>query len=132
MEKLQKLGGLAAISEAVIYISAFTFYGAFWHYPSDSSAVQKFAFLAENQTVLSIMNLLMYVIFGIILAVLLLALHHRLKDKAPILAKISALFGIIWVGLVIASGMIANVGLTAVIGLADIQPQQAMTVQLCR
>lgn len=70
----------------------------------------------------------MYVIFGCFLAVLVLALHQRLKAKAPVLSQIAAVFGIIWVGLVIASGMIANIGLGAVIDLSAQNAEQAMTV----
>lgn len=53
----------------------------------------------------------MYVIFGVFLAVLVLALHERLKIKAPALSQISSVFGLVWVGLIIATGMIANIGL---------------------
>ena len=107
MNNLQKTGGVAALLEAAIYISAFVFFGAFWNFPADADSVQIFAFLAENQDVLSIVNFIMYVLFGIILAVLVLALHERLKMNTPILSQIASIFGIVWVGLVIASGMIS-------------------------
>lgn len=86
MEHLQKSGGVAALFEAAIYILAFVFFGAFWNFPADADSVQKFTFLAENQAVLSIVNFIMYVLFGIILAVVLLVLHERLKMNAPILS----------------------------------------------
>lgn len=70
----------------------------------------------------------MYVIFGCFLAVLVIALHQRLKTKAPVLSQTASTFGLIWVGLVIASGMIANIGLGAVIVLSAKDPEQAMTV----
>jgi len=128
MNNLQKAGGVAALLEAAIYISAFVFFGAFWNFPMDADSVQKFAFLAENQDVLSIVNFIMYVLFGIILAVLVLALHERLKLNTPIFSQIASIFGVIWVGLVIASGMISNVGLTAALELSTKDPEQAMTV----
>ena len=126
MSNLQKTGGVAALFEAVIYVSAFVFFGAFWSSPGGADAAQQFAFLAENKTVLSIVNLVMYVLFGIVLAVLVLALHERLKKGAPTLSSLAAVFGVVWVGLVIASGMIANIGLAAAIDLATTEPQQAM------
>ena len=128
MSNLQKTGGVAALFEAVIYVSAFVFFGAFWSSPDGADAAQQFAFLAENKTVLSIVNFVMYVLFGIVLAVLVLALHERLKKGAPTLSSLAAIFGVIWVGLVIASGMIANIGLAAAIDLANTEPQQAMTM----
>jgi len=128
VNNLQKIGGVAALVEAVIYISAFIFFGAFWEFPVDADAAQKLAFLADNQIVLSIVNLTMYVLFGFLLAVLVLALHDQLKVNAPLFSQFAAVFGVIWVGLVIASGMIANTGLGAVIELSARDPEQAMIV----
>lgn len=128
MNNLQKVGGITALLEAAIYISAFVFFGAFWNFPGDADSVQKFAFLAENQSILSIVNFIMYVLFGILLAVLVLALHQRLKINAPTLSQVASIFGVIWVGLVIASGMISNIGLAAAIELSVSEPDQAMSL----
>jgi hypothetical protein len=128
VNNLQKIGGVSALLESIIYVSAFLFFGAFWNFPVDADSVKQFAFLAENKVTLSIVNLIMYVLFGIILAVLVIALHERLKGNTPILSQIASIFGIIWVGLVIASGMIANIGLASVLELSAKDPEQAMTV----
>ncbi|WP_017033390.1 DUF4386 family protein, partial [Vibrio genomosp. F10] len=128
VNNLQKTGGVAALLESIIYVSAFVFFGAFWNFPADADSAQKFAFLAENQNVLSIVNLIMYVLFGVLLAILVLALHERLKRNASILSQIASVFGVVWVGLVIASGMIANIGLAAALELSTKDPEQAMTV----
>ena len=128
MNNLQKIGGVAALFEAAIYISAFVFFGAFWDYPSSADDAQKFIFLTNNQMILSIVNLTMYVVFGFFLAVLVLALHQRMKNKAPALSQLASIFGIIWVGLVVASGMVANIGLAAVIDLSTSNAEQAKTL----
>jgi hypothetical protein len=128
MSNLQRIGGVAALLEAAIYISAFIFFGAFWAFPVDADSAQKLAFLADNQAVLSIVNLTMYVLFGFFLAVLVLALHDQLKVNTPVLSQFAAVFGVIWVGLVIASGMLANAGLGAAIELSARDPEQAMIV----
>jgi hypothetical protein len=131
MNNLQKLGGLAALSMAIIYVSAFIFFGAFWDSPpSTADTVQKLAFLKENQVNLIIVNLIMYVVFGVLLAILVIALHERLKSNAKALSQTSSVFGLLWVGLVIASGMIANIGLGNVIGLSLKEPELARTVWL--
>lgn len=130
MNKLQQLGGIAALTLAIIYVLAFIYFGAFFNFPSDASAVQKFSFLADNQQMLSVVNLVMYVVFGIFLTVLVVALYDRFKNSALVLSQVAAVFGLIWVGLVIASGMIANIGLEAVINLSVKDPEQAMTVWL--
>nr|WP_085283903.1 DUF4386 family protein [Colwellia chukchiensis] len=128
MNHLQKIAGVAALFQALIYIAAFAFFGAFWAFPTDADATEKFAFLTHHQTILSLVNLTMYVVFGVLLAVLVLALHQRLKSKAPVLSQLAATFGIIWVGLVIASGMIANIGLAVAITLSAKDAEQAMTL----
>lgn len=130
MNNLQKFGGVAALFEAAIYISAFVFFGVFWNYPVSAQDAEKLTFLADNQMALSIVNLTMYVAFGLFLAVLVLALHQRMKNKAPVLSQLASVFGIIWVGLVIASGMIANIGLSSVIDLSAKNAEQAMTLWL--
>jgi len=128
VNNLQKAGGVAALFEAAIYISAFVFFGVFWDYPVSADDAQKFTFLTNNQTALSIVNLTMYVAFGLFLAILVLATHERMKTKAPVLSQTASVFGLIWVGLVIASGMIANIGLGAVIDLSAKNAEQAMTL----
>lgn len=128
MNNLQKIGGVAALFEAAIYISAFVFFGAFWDYPVSADDTHKFIFLTNNEVILSIVNLTMYVAFGLFLAILVLAVHQRMETKAPVLSQTASVFGLIWVGLVIASGMIANVGLGAVIDLSAKNAEQAMTL----
>lgn len=128
MNNLQKFGGVAALCEAAIFISAFVFFGAFWNYPVNADDAEKFVYLSNNHTILSIVNLAMYVLFGVFLAVLVLALHQRIRDKAPNLSQLASVFGIVWVGLVIASGMIANIGLSAVIDLSAKNTEQAMAL----
>jgi hypothetical protein len=120
---LQKTAGIAALSEALIYIITFALYGTVLAMPSSLDAGQKLAFLAEKQSLLFFSNLLAYVIFGILLAVLVLALHERLKNAAATLTQLASIFGLVWVGLVIASGMLANIGLNAVLKLSLTEPE---------
>ena len=128
-KKLQIAGGISAIFEALIYISAFIVYGGVLVYPgADASKVDRLAFLSDNYLILTILNLVSYVLFGILLAVLVLSIHQRLKSSTPIFSKLVAVFGFIWVGLVIASGMISNIGLDYVIKLGAKAPEDAMLV----
>ena len=129
MNNLQKIGGIAAILEAVIYITAFIIYGAVLVYPPiNADSAQELRFLTDNELILSVMNLVIYVLFGVLLAVLVLAIHKRLKEFSPVLSQIASVFGLIWVGLVIASGMIGNVGLNSVVELGAKEPEQAMLI----
>ncbi len=126
-KRIQKLGGAASIGNAIVYIIAFVFYGSVLVYPAvNASTTEELKFLSDNYSTLTILNLVSYVLFGVLLAILVVALHERLKNFAPIFSKLTTAFGIIWVGLVIASGMIANVGLNTVIDIED--PDKAMSI----
>ncbi|MEW9796672.1 hypothetical protein [Alteromonas sp. CYL-A6] len=117
MNNLQKAAGFSAIIEAVIYLVAFVYFGAIWSYPADGTAADKMAYLTENQLVFSIIYFLMYAVFGVFLAVIVVGLQERLKNS--VIAKVGAVFGLVWVVLVIASGMLATIGLSHAIDLMD-------------
>lgn len=128
-QKLQKIGGICAIFEALIYIIAFIIYGKIIILPKASDdIVEKLSFLKDNYLILLILNLLSYVLFGVLLAVLVLAIHQRIKNYSTQLSNLTSIFGIIWVGLVIASGMIANIGLSTVIDIGNNEPENAMLI----
>ena len=73
------------------------------------------------------MYLITYVIFGIVLAVLALALYPRLRSGAPTLTLVGAVVGLIWAGVLVASGMIFNAGVAAVVELHATSPVQAVS-----
>ncbi len=125
----QKIGGFSSILLGLIYIVAFIVYGAILDYPSkEASESQRLAFLSDNYLVLSSITFISYVLFGILLAVLVVAMHQRVKDGFSNFSLVTSAFGIIWVGLVIASGMIANIGLNSVLEIGIDNPEKAMTI----
>ena len=93
MSNLQKFGGMAAISQALIYILAFIVYGAVLQYPTGSDLMHKFQFLADKQLLLSVMNLIVYVLFGILLAVMIIyklyeeVSRQHMMDMNPMMRK---------------------------------------------
>ncbi|WP_196140454.1 DUF4386 family protein [Aliikangiella sp. G2MR2-5] len=125
MKNLQKVVGVSAIFEALIYIAAFVFFGAFWAYPSAGTASDKMAYLAENQLAFSMIYFLMYVMFGVFLAVIVVGLYEKLKSTNNPIVKVGSVFGVVWVVLVIASGMLANIGLSHSINLMDLSAEKA-------
>jgi hypothetical protein len=128
-KSLQKLGGFCSIALGLIYIIAFIVYGGILDYPKeDATEIERINFLFDNYVILSIINLISYVLFGILLAVLVVSLHQKIKDDSPNLSMLASVFGVIWVGLVIASGMIANTGLNFVIEIGIEDPQKAMAI----
>lgn len=125
----QKLGGYCSILLGLIYILAFIIYGGVIDYPNANATYsERINFLSDNYQILSIMNFISYVLFGILLTILVVSIHKRIKDYFPSLSLLTSAFGIIWVGLVIASGMIANIGLKSIIGIGIDQPEKAITI----
>jgi len=127
---LQKLGGISALIAAALYITGFALFLTVLDPSGYDGHVQRVAFLTENQVASYIANLLIYVLFGVVLVVLVLALHARLKSGSPAIMQTATVFGLIWSGLVIASGMIANIGNSTVVGLFSENQDQAVALWL--
>lgn len=133
MKDLQKMGGIAALIEAATFVVGFALFFTVLldHYTDRRDDPRAYvSFLADNRAILHVWNLIIFVVFGIVLVVLALALHERLKAVAPALAATATAFGLIWAGLVIATGMVANVGLGNVVDLHGTHPEQATTLWL--
>lgn len=126
---LQKIGGTAAVLNGLIYILAFIGYGAVLVYPSaDADVSQKLQFLSDNYVLLFVLNLFSYVVFGFFLTFLAHALHQRFKTHSPMLSRIALSFGMIWVALVMASGMLSNIGMDYVIQKGTTEPENAWLI----
>jgi hypothetical protein len=134
MNDSQKIGGVAALIMAVTWVVGFVvFLGVLapaGYFDEGVDAVEKARILVDNQAVVSISYLIPFVVFGIFLVVLSLALYERLKTGASVMAQTATAFGLIWAGLVIASGMVANVGIAAIADLLRNDPVQAGSVWL--
>ena len=130
MKQLQKWGGAAALYEALAYIIGFVGFIAIVGVGDITDPQARVAALGEHLGVLTALYLIVYVAWGASLVVLSLALHERLRGATSALARIATAFGLIWALLVIASGMIYNVGMQAVVALSETAAEQAATVWL--
>jgi hypothetical protein len=128
MKYSQKMGGIAALIMAATFVVGMVFFILVVDYSGVVDPVQKVALLVDNQASLYIMNLIIYVVFGVFLVVLALALYERLKAGSPAMVQTATAFGLIWAGLMFASGMVANIGAGVVIDLYGKDPAQAATV----
>ncbi len=127
MNNLQKSGGIAALLHAAAYVVAMVL-GVTLIFPLlDAAPNEYLKFLSENQTLVYLWNLIGYWGSAITLVIMVLALYERLKDSSPALAQIAAAFGLIWAGLIIASGnlMLHNLGVVA--DLYSQNPAQAVS-----
>lgn len=125
MKALQRSGGLASLYLAAAYLIGMLLFLVVLDYPSITDPAQKVALLVEKQAVIFSTNLLMYVLFGLCLIVLSLALYDRLKSEAPALMQAATALGIIWAGSLVASGMVSNAGIATSVSLYATDPAQA-------
>jgi len=130
MKNLQKMGGVAALYGTAAYLFAMVGYLLILGDVLVEDPVQRVALLVENQAFLYILNLFTYTVFGLFLVVLVLALYDQLKVGSPALTLTATGIGFIWSCVVIASGMIANIGMSTVVDLYGQDPVQAATVWL--
>ena len=128
MKNLQKLGGFAALYSAAALLFAMVGYLLIVGTLNVTDPVEKVVQLVENQSFLYILNLIAYVIWGIVLIPLVLALHERLKAGSPAMMQIATAIGLIWACIVIASGQVSNLGMNTVVDLYGSDPAQAATV----
>lgn len=132
MKYIKQVGGISSLVAATTFIFGMVlFFTVLSEYGSgELNGVDKIGFMVENQTLLYMWNQVIYVVFGIVLVFLTLALYHRTKQANMLTAQIAAAFGLIWAGLVIASGMVFNIGLIVVANLYATDPMQAVTAWL--
>ncbi len=123
---LEKPGGIAAIYGAVVYIITMIVFLVVLDYPNLTEPAQKVAMIVNNQVVVITMYWLSYIIFGLLLVVLSLALYEKIRLKDSSMMKIATVFAVIWATLLIASGLIFNHGATTIVAIYNVDPNQAV------
>lgn len=127
MKNFQKLGGISAFYLAISYLVGIVIFLFILDYPNIVEPSQKMDLLVNHQSLMFITNIIMYVLFGFFLIILNLSLYAKLKDKTPMIMKVATIVGIIWAGLLIGSGMVANAGITQAVTLYQDNPVQGTT-----
>jgi hypothetical protein len=127
MKNLQKIGGIAALYSSAALLFAMVGYLLIVGTLDVTDPVEKVAQLVDNQAFLYILNLIAYVLWGIGMVPLTLALYERLKAGSPAIMQIATAIGLIWACIVIASGQVSNMGMDIVVDLYSKDPTQAVT-----
>lgn len=125
MNDLQKMGGIASIMSGLAYIIGFAMALTLLAPMLEADPSEYVAFLAENLTMMYLWHLIIYVFAGSVLVVQVVALHERLKDGSLALMQVATAFGLIWAGLVIASGMLIILNQNVVVELYATNPDEA-------
>ena len=129
----QRMGGVAALGVVASFVVGvglfFTLLASTGYGTRDVDPGQFVAFLVDNQTIMYIWNLNIF-IGGVFLVFLALALYERLKTRSPLMVQTATAFGLIWAILGIASGMLAIYALDVVVDLFSKDPTQAASLWL--
>ncbi len=123
MDKKAKIGGFSALYMAVAYLIGITIFLFVLNYPSITEPSDKIKLLESSSGVIIITNLIMYIFFGFVLIAFVLTVRDLLKEKCKFVADISAIIGIIWGGLLIASGMVSNAGIKPALEIFSSNPE---------
>lgn len=125
--KRSQAGGIGALVAAATFIFGIALFVTSLsdYVEGDPTPAESVGFLVEHQGTLFAWYLVIFLVFGVAIIPLARALHRRLSDVSPLLADISAVFAYIWAGLMFATGMISNIGITAVADLAETDPSAA-------
>lgn len=131
MKNLQRMGGIAALIGAATNLLALVMFITLAPkgYGSDDPS-QVVAFFADNQALMRVLYQIQYLVFGVSLIFLTLALYELLKAGSPVLTQAVTTFGLIWAFLVIVIGTLSLNNLSTVVKLYGENPVQAATVWL--
>ena len=132
MKNLIKMGGIAALIGAATNLLALVVYLtilARTGYGSDDPS-QVVAFLADNQALIRVWYIIIYLVFGVGMIFLSQALYQRLKAGFPALAQTVITLGLIWAVLIIVNGTLSINNVSTVVKLYGENPALAATVWL--
>ena len=124
---MQKVGGIAALYIAVAYLAAIPYFVVLVNYPSVVDPVQKVILLRDNYGSMYLMHVLSFEFVALGLIIVTLALHQRLKELAPSTTQFATVVGLVRAGLLLASVMVFNYGMGAVVRLYATAPDQAVS-----
>lgn len=127
MNSYVRNGGISAIIAALTFLFGMAYYLVLMtdiQYGNLSTSVEEqLIYLSQHQAMIYLWYFVIYVVFGFALLGLQTGLNSLLP-KSP-LSQATAIVAYIWVGLVIAAGMVANVGHAMSIELHTTAPETA-------
>lgn len=129
MQSVQKMGGIGALIAAGTFVVGLAMFVTLL---SDFAAAETpdaaVAFIAGNQLALHLWNITIMLVFGIALVPVVLAIGDRLREAHSPLARVASVFGLIWSGVIISTGLITNITYATVSDVHATDPGMASTV----
>jgi hypothetical protein len=121
-----KVGAGAALYLALALLVAMPYFLLVVDYPGATTAADKVELVVANYASMYAMYVATYIVFGIALAVLALALHDRLVGAAPSTVRVATAVGLLWSFALVASGMVFTYGMTTIVDLYRTDETQAV------
>ncbi len=129
MQSIQKMGGIGSIIAGGTFLVGLAMFAIMLgDFVGASTAADAVEFIVDNQAAVYIWNITIHIVFGIALVPLVLAIRDRLADARSPLARVSTVFGLIWAGVIVCTGMITNIAYATVTDLQATDPDMAATV----
>ncbi len=126
MQSVQKMGGIGALIAAGTFVVGLAMFATlFTDFVSAATPAAAVEFIADNQLALHLWNITIMIVFGIVLVPLVLAIGDRLREAHSPLARVASVFGLIWSGVIISTGMITNIAYATVSDLQGTDPEMA-------
>ncbi len=119
-----RLAFITSLYMAISYVAGMFIFIFILDYP-DIEPDKRINLLSEYTSLHYFTNLFLYVVFGFSLVLFSLSLYENFKEGNRLLVRSSVSTGIIWAGLLIASGMIANAGIAPAMELLRQDPADA-------
>lgn len=129
MQSTQKMGGIGALIAAGTFVVGLAMFATMlMDFVSAVHPAAAVEFIVDNQLPLYVWNITITIVFGIVLVPLVLAIGDRLRAARSPLARVASVFGLIWSGVIISTGMVVNIAYAAVTQLHGADPEMAATV----
>ncbi len=129
---LTRIGGLAALTCAATYLVGFallvTVLAPLNYGTADIDPVAVVAFIDARPGFLIAWNGAIYVLNGLALVILVIALSEMQADATPGWAAVTRGFGLVWAALVLGAGMVANITVERAAHLYPTNPASAADI----
>lgn len=125
------VGALSLIMAGLSFVVGFALYTTKLHDLADdeAAAAEKLDFIQDHKNIYYMSNIILYIIFGLAQLVATTAMSDRFKDSCPDqLVDIGHGLGIVWSTLVLASGMIGNIGTDVALSLMNEDQEVAVVL----
>lgn len=129
LRRILRSGSMASYMAAATFVIGFGLYLTLIENTGynrlDVPVAQQVDTLIEHQWMMHTWYVIIYIVFGLSFLGVTLVFDEILRRRSPALLRFATPLGLIWSGLAIASGMVANAGAAAIIETYSISPDLA-------